>query len=416
MNGSVRMICVAFAMVLASGLAIGPLAAAPGETISLAFSAGYKEDVLRANISKFEQETEIQVQIDASPYGDLYKKILLSLSTSANRYDVLFLDEPWIPGFAPYLMPIGDLAKQIDVKDYLPATMEAGMFQGQLYALPADPNVQIFIYRKDVFQQRGLQVPDTWDEVLHDAQVLSDPANGIAGIVTTAGGDLQTALDMLLFIWSYGGDVLGRDGRASANTPTARRGVEMFLQLLKYAPPGVQSYTYPDIAKAMQLGKGMMAIQWAGGVRPMEDPQNSTVSGKLGYALMPKGTQRAPMRGVWMIGIAKSTQHRDAAWKFAQWITGREFGLASVLYPAKAAAIHSARESVLTDPKVVASLPYAPALLANLKISRSRARVPQFPEIQEAVRAAAADITTGRTSVADGLKSLDVNVNRIMAK
>ncbi len=416
MSSSVRMIRVALATVLASGLATGPLAAAPVETISLAFSAGYKEDVLRANISKFEQETGVQVQIDASPYGDLYKKTLLSLSTSANRYDVMFLDEPWIPGFAPFLMPIGDLAKQIDLKDFLPQTMQAGRYQGQLYALPADPNVQILIYRKDVFQQRGLQVPATWDDVLHDAQVLNDQGKSIAGIVTTAGGDLQTALDMLLFIWSYGGDVLGKDGRASANTPAARRGVEMFLQLLKYAPPGVQSYTYPDITKAMQLGTGMMAIQWAAGARPMEDTANSTVPGKLGYALMPRGTQRAPMRGVWVVGIAKTTQHQDAAWKFVQWFTGREFGLASVLYPAKAAAIHSARESVLTDPKVVASLPYAPALLANLKASRARARVPQFPDIQEAVRAAAADITTGRTSVADGLKSLDANIDRIMAK
>lgn len=152
MKISARMICVALAMALASGLAIGPLAAAPGETISLAFSAGYKEDVLRANISKFEQETGVQVQIDASPYGDLYKKTLLSLSTSANRYDVMFLDEPWIPGFAPFLMPIGDLAKQINLKDFLPETMQAGMYQGQLYALPADPNVQILIYRKDALR------------------------------------------------------------------------------------------------------------------------------------------------------------------------------------------------------------------------------------------------------------------------
>jgi len=416
MNGSVRMICVALVMVLTGGLAITPLVAAPEETITLAFSAGYKEDVLRANIAKFEQETGVHVLIDASPYDDLYKKTLLSLSTSANRYDVMFMDELWVPGLARFLMPLGDLAKQTDVKDFIPATMQAAMYQGKLYALPVDPNVQLFIYRKDVFQQRGLKVPGTWDEVLQDAQVLNDPAKGTAGIVTTAGSDLQTGLDMMLFMWSYGGDLLGSNGRANANTPATRRGVDMFLQLLKYAPPGVQSYSYPDITKAIQLGKAMMAIQWAGGVRPMEDPTNSTVAGKLGYALMPRGTQRAPMRGVWVIGIANTTQHRDASWKFAQWITGREFGLASVLYPAKAAAIHSARVSVLTDPKVIASLPYAPALLANLKVSYSRTRVPQFPDIQEAVREAASDITTGRTSVSDGLKSLDANIDNIMTK
>ena len=159
-----------------------------------------------------------------------------------------------------------------------------------------------------------------------------------------------------------------------------------------------------------------MAIQWAGGARPMEDPASSIVAGKLGYALMPKGTRRAPMRGVWVIGIANTTQHRDAAWKFAQWITGQEFGRDSVLYPAKAAAMHSARVSVLTDPKVIESLPYAPALLANLKVSWTRVRVPQYPDIQEAVREVAADITTGRIPVSDGLKSLDAKIDRIMEK
>ncbi len=416
MRSLMRLICVGLVVAVAGAAAAAPLWAAAEETISLAFSAGYKEDVLRANISKFEQSTGVRVQIDASPYDDLYKKTLLSLSTSANRYDVLFMDELWVPGLARFLMPLDALAKQLDVADFAPAAMQAGVVQGRLYGIPADPNVQLFIYRKDVFQQRGLKVPDTWDEVLRDAQMLNDPAKGVAGIVTTAGGDLQTALDMLLFMWSYGGDVLDRDGRASADTPAVRRGVDMFLQLLKYAPPGVQSYSYPDITKTMQLGRAMTAIQWAGGARPMEDPANSTVAGKLGYALMPRGTQRAPMRGVWVIGIAGSTQHREAAWKFAQWVTGREFGLASVLYPAKAAAMHSARVSVLTDPKVVATLPYAPALLANLRISRARARVPQFPDIQEAVREAAAGITTGRTPVPDGLKALDASINRVMAK
>src|SRR5579884_4482399 len=166
MNIRVRIACMVLAAILIGPVGGAPVAAAPGETISLAFLAGYKEDVLRANISKFEQSTGVHVQIDASPYDDLYKKTLLSLSTSANRYDVLFMDELWVPGLARFLMPLDALAKQLDVADFAPAAMQAGVVQGRLYGIPADPNVQLFIYRKDVFQQRGLKVPDTWDEVL----------------------------------------------------------------------------------------------------------------------------------------------------------------------------------------------------------------------------------------------------------
>ncbi len=417
MNIRVRIACMTLAVVLVGGLGGAPVAAAPGETISLAFLAGYKEDVLRANIAKFEQASGIHVQIDASPYDDLYKKTLLSLSTSANRYDVLFMDEPWVPALADFLAPLDDITKQMDLADFVPSTVAAGRYRGKLYALPVDPNVQLFIYRKDVFQERGLKVPDTWDDVLHDAQALNDPSKSVAGIVTTAGSDQQTGLYMLLLIWSYGGDVLDKNDRPSAETPEARRGAGEFVQLLKYAPPSVQSYSFADVNKAVQLGKAVMAIQWASGARPMEDKANSTVAGKLGYAVMPKGPAgRDPMRGVWTIGIAAKTSHKDAASKFVQWITGKEFGTAAALYPATSSAIHSPRVSVLQDPKVDAALPYAPALLANLRIARSRTRVPQWPDIQEALRQAAAKISTGAISVPDGLKELDASLGRIMAK
>ena len=73
-------------------LAVAPVADAPvaaqSKTITLSMLAGYKEDVLRANLPEFEKKTGIKVVIDAAPFGDLYKKQLLSLSTGG-RYDVM---------------------------------------------------------------------------------------------------------------------------------------------------------------------------------------------------------------------------------------------------------------------------------------------------------------------------------------
>ncbi|GEM_PF-4306561 len=59
MGSVVRALCAGLVVALAGVAAVAPLWAAPEETISLAFSAGYKEDVLRANIGKFEQATGI---------------------------------------------------------------------------------------------------------------------------------------------------------------------------------------------------------------------------------------------------------------------------------------------------------------------------------------------------------------------
>jgi hypothetical protein len=51
MHGSVRMTCAAAVLVLPAGRAISPVGAAPQDTITVAFSAGFKEDVLETNIN-----------------------------------------------------------------------------------------------------------------------------------------------------------------------------------------------------------------------------------------------------------------------------------------------------------------------------------------------------------------------------
>ena len=118
----------------------------------------------------------------------------------------------------------------------------------------------------------------------------------------------------------------------------------MFLELLKFTPPNVRSYTFADVNKAIQTGQAAMAIQWASGAKPMEDPSRSSVAGKLGYALVPKAVRQTPMRGVWTIAIAKNSPNQDAAWSSPSG-SSKEFGLAGVKFPSATSAIHSPRVS-----------------------------------------------------------------------
>ena len=85
---------------------------AQAKTITLSMLAGYKEDVLRANLPEFEKKTGIKVVVDAAPFGDLYKKQLLSFSTGG-RYDVVFLDEPWVPPLSEFLAPLDERMRSI---------------------------------------------------------------------------------------------------------------------------------------------------------------------------------------------------------------------------------------------------------------------------------------------------------------
>jgi multiple sugar transport system substrate-binding protein len=404
-------------LVLAIGLlATGGPAGAQGKALTLSMLAGYKEDVLRANLPEFEKKTGIKVVVDAAPFGDLYKKQLLSLSTGGVRYDVLFMDEPWIPPLSEFLLPLNERMKALDLQDFVPTTVASGAFQGTQYAVPVDPNVQILVYRKDLFEQKGLKPPTTWDELLAAAKGFHDPAKERYGIAVTASSDIQTALYMLLAMWSYGAELVDGSGRGSLNTAAGRKGGEVFLELLKFTPPNVRSYNFADVNKAIQLGQAAMAIQWASGARPMEDKTRSSVAGKLGYTRVPKAVRQTPMRGVWTIAIAKNSANQDAAWQFATWLSGKEFGRAAVKFPAASSAIHSPRISVLDDPATKAILPYADTLLESLQITKERPRLREYADIQENLRVTAGKLTAGELTLDAALKEIDAGTNRILGK
>jgi multiple sugar transport system substrate-binding protein len=388
---------------------------AQAKTITLSMLAGFKEDVLRANLPEFEKKSGIKVVIDAAPFGDLYKKQLLSLSTGG-RYDVLFMDEPWVPPLSEFLLPLDERVRTLDMQDYVPTTVASGAFQGKQYSLPVDPNVQLLVYRKDLFEQKGLKPPATWDELLAAAKAFHDPAKQQYGIAITASSDVQTALYLLVSVWSQGGELVDARGRGGMDTPAGKKGGEMYLELLKYAPPNVRSYAFADVNKAIQLGQAAMAIQWASGAKPMEDKTRSSVAGKLGYTLVPKAVRQTPMRGVWTIGIARNTQNQDAAWEFAKWLSSKEFGMAAVKYPAATSAIHSPRVSVLQDEGTKQALPYADALLASLRVTKERPRLREYADIQEHFRVTAGRLTAGELNLEAALKEIDAGTNRILGK
>ena len=406
----------AFFLVLALVLSstASPVWAQQGKSITLSMLAGYKEDVLRASLPEFEKKTGIKVVVDASPFGDLYKKQLLSLSTGG-RYDVLFMDEPWIAPLSEFLLPLNERMKSLDLADFVPTTVASGAFQGTQYAVPVDPNVQLLVYRKDLFEQKGLKPPATWDELVAAAKAFHDPSKQQYGIAITASSDIQTALYMLLAIWSYGGELVD-NGRGSLNSAAGKKGGEVFLELLKFTPPNVKSYNFADVNKAIQLGQAAMAIQWASGARPMEDKTRSSVAGKLGYTLVPKAVRQTPMRGVWTIAIAKNSANQDAAWQFATWLSGKEFGQAAVKFPSATSAIHSPRFSVLKDAGTKAALPYADTLLASLQITKERPRLREYADIQENLRVTAGKLTAGELTLEAALKEIDAGTNRILGK
>ena len=81
-----------------------------------------------------------------------------------------------------------------------------------LWFIPGDLLVRVLMWRKDLFQEAGLdpdRPPEDWKELHEYAKKLSDPAERRFGI-QVAGGT-QSSWDFVGYLWSAGGDVVAKD-------------------------------------------------------------------------------------------------------------------------------------------------------------------------------------------------------------
>ena len=106
-------------------------------------------------------------------------------------------------------LPEGEMAERVPAPA-VPAMYRAGKDgEKQWWALPYDLLIRALAYRKDLFQEVGLnpnQGPRDWAEMEAYAQRLTRPDKGTFGLLFNQGP--QAAWDWITFLWSAGGDAV----------------------------------------------------------------------------------------------------------------------------------------------------------------------------------------------------------------
>jgi len=74
---------------------------------------------------------------------------------------------------------VGVTAEEMD--DVIQGFRATSVFDGVWYSVPFSKSVRVMFYNRDLLNEFNLDVPQTWDEVLYAAQVLTDEASGRMG-------------------------------------------------------------------------------------------------------------------------------------------------------------------------------------------------------------------------------------------
>jgi ABC-type glycerol-3-phosphate transport system substrate-binding protein len=371
---------------------------AKGSNITVAMNLGAESDFIGKALPKFEAQTGIKVDYQPFPELELHEKTLVAFTSKAGLYDVVMQDFMFTPQYAKagFTLPLDDYINNPSMTDkawfapddFLKGLWSAMQYDGKTMAIPLTGETTLLQYREDLFKEKGLKVPTTFDELWAAAKALNNPPE-IYGIGLRG----QRGQGMNIFTWTqffrgFGGKFFKdfpSDMTPTVNSPEAVKATQFYADILKnYGPPGVANWTNMDMYAAQQQGKIAMTMD-ANAFGPIiDDPEKSKTAGKWRYAVVPGGPGGpAPAIYTHCLSLAADSKSKTAAWLFISWATGpemtKERGFATGV---------PTRASTWTDPEYVEKLKsvgdgtYTTATAQSMKIADGQYR-PIFPHWRE---------------------------------
>lgn len=216
---------------------------------------------------------------------------------------------------------------------------------GHVYALPWAQFVQALYYRRDLFQEAGLdpdKPPTTWDQFYDDCKKITNPKTGVWGFEwpNDAGGQAYWWVN---FLWQAGGEVTTQNAKgqwvAAFDSPQGVQALEFYKRLVAdpYVSP-VDGKTYHGVANTSSpqwnstdrtTGKVAMWFAYQSSVVANLSDASSINPSLVGIAAMPAGpggkTANEINASMWgMSSQIKDPKVREAAWEFMKFMGSDE--------------------------------------------------------------------------------------------
>ena len=344
-----------------------------GTEIKVAVASHPAIEALKAMTPQFEEKTGIKVVWDEMEEGILLDKFLVDATSGKSSYDVVMM----CPEFTPTVVDLNLLTPLDDwfadkektpdwvaVDDILPAYRNMLYMNDHFWGLPFCGETIFMLYRKDIFDKYDLKVPTTFDELLETAKFINENVPDMAGISMRTRRGWEATYMWSVFIFPFGGKIIDFD----ANKPALDQketidSLKYFVELCKYGPVGIETFSYPESFDAFMQGKAGIMVEASFAASEAENPDKSIVAGKVGWAPMPTGPAGA-FSGAWGWGLSlvDASEKKDAAWAFITYMTGKPM---QSEYIANGGVV--SRTSWLEDPKNQEEFPYYQAIIDTIK-------------------------------------------------
>jgi ABC-type glycerol-3-phosphate transport system substrate-binding protein len=342
-------------------------------------------------VQSFEAENpDIKVEVTTVPYPE-YQQRLLTAVQGGNAPDVSTIDQIWVAAFAAagVIEPLDELAAsaKISADTFFPGAWASANYDGRLWGIPFNVDVwQFSFYNEDLLNAAEIDPASlaTFEGLKAAGEKLTDEAAGRYGIGLFAHKGEDTVVVMDSFIFSNGGQVLNEDGSCGLTSDASVEALAYLQSLAPYAPRGIANASSGDMRELFL--NGSLAVEfWPA----LEQPtlQKSALNWDFVVGTAPEGKTPIGTFGGWNLVVYRDSPHKEAAWKFIQFLTREDVnGKVVDLIPANVKAADAFLRANRSGPE---------RILEHLDNATPRPLSPRYLQVSDIQVALAQDVFAG---------------------
>lgn len=292
-------------------------------TVKLAVSSGDGELIDRLLKQHVESETGVKTETTILPNANLYERITTMFNSQNATFDIVAMDDPWMPELARHLTPIRDHIDDLPTDQIIDQTLNIGTWptpgesvppnamdkEPELKALCAVGNSHIFVVNERLYNEVDEDLPQTWEDVHRTGRKISEQIDGSHGYAMRGQSGNPITSSYFSVGMSIAGDMFDESWRYDWADQAGIDSARFFVDDLKaISPPGVASFDNSQVLSGLADGSVAAGLQWPSGTSLLLNEDKASAYENITFVPVPEGDQRAaPVQGNWLLGINRYT-------------------------------------------------------------------------------------------------------------
>jgi len=394
----------------AFGLAgLAPAARAETVRVTVAFYSDQTEPYFKKMAEAFEKANPGDtVKIEMVNWDTLQQKLQTDIAGGTNA-DLAIIGTRWLLDFVK-----DDMAEPLDgymnpafKGRFIGAFLGPGQIGGKTYGLPIAASARALYYNKETLTKAGFpNGPKTWDEVVKAARKIK--ADGSYGF-GLQGKEIETDVYWYYSLWTNGGDVVGKDGKAAFASPAGIKAASLYKSMIDQGltQPGVTNYSREDVQNLFKQGRVSMCISAPFLAKQIKKEAPNL---KYGIAPVPNGGTPATYAVTDSMVMFKNSKAKKTAFKFLDFLFTKDPRIA-----------FTSGEGFLPTTKDEATAPQfadsdTKAFVALLPSARFAPTVTGWEDTAKAVSDAMQAIYLGKAKPEQALKAAALEADKALGK